>query len=119
MTPQSKRATAGTVTPQMDALAGAPITNPHKELMMQSNTTSAPGGATKDRIRPTDWSEFDDMLTCAGDVDNMIEALWLIAGNKDVPGHVTGAMQQVATASMNRLYGLRTSLEGYMEDAQS
>lgn len=46
MLTQNKRATAGTVTPQMDALAGAPITNPHKELMMQSNTTSAPSGAT-------------------------------------------------------------------------
>lgn len=46
MTPQSKRATAGTVTPQMDALAGTPITNPHKELTMNTNTPTRPGGAT-------------------------------------------------------------------------
>lgn len=119
MTAQSKRATAGTVTPQMDALAGAPMSNHSMEMTMNTNTPTRPGGATRDRTRPTDWSEFDDMLTCAGDVDNMIEALWLIAGNKEVPGHITGAMQQVATAAMNRLYGLRTSLEGYMEDAKS
>jgi hypothetical protein len=43
---QSKRATAGTVTPQMDALAGAPMSNHAMEMTMDTNTPARPGGAT-------------------------------------------------------------------------
>lgn len=46
MTPQSKRATAGTVTLVQSRPGRRSNTNPSKELMMQSNTTSLPVTAT-------------------------------------------------------------------------
>ena len=45
MQPQSKRATAGTVTLSMDALAGAPTSNPSMEMTMTHNTTTPALGA--------------------------------------------------------------------------
>lgn len=107
------------MTLSMDALAGAPNTNPMQELTMHTNSTCAPGGATKDRVRPTDWSEFDDMLTCAGEVYDLLQAIWMAAGDNDMPSDATGAIQQVASVAQTRLNGLCHSLEGYMEDARS
>lgn len=72
-----------------------------------------------DRIRPTDWSEFDDMLTCAVEVNDLLQAIWMAAGDRDVPSDATGALQQVASVAQSRLAGLRRSLEGFMEDAKS
>ncbi len=65
------------------------------------------------------WEELDDMLTCAGDVDDMIHCIWMAASDSSVDGSATGAIQTVAASAKTRLRGLRQSLEAYMELVRS
>lgn len=65
----SKRATAGTVTPSIDALAGASMSNPITEMTMERNNTSPDGAprrtvhVAEDRSRPLNPGETQKFST--------------------------------------------------------
>lgn len=73
-----------------------------------------------ERVRPTTWEELDNLLTAAGEVDNMIECIWMAAESKGgCTSNATGAIQTVASAAQLRLCTIRQSLEAFMHEARS